>query len=68
VNEADFVVGQDASLSPPRAVAWSARERIVIPLEELAENTGSVASALNNLAFAVGDSNGRSTYYTVPRV
>lgn len=68
VNDADFLVGQDASTTPPRAAAWSARTRVKLLLGALGANSGSTATAINNRNFAVGDSDGTSTYYTVPQL
>jgi uncharacterized membrane protein len=66
VNDADFLVGQDAATTPARAAAWSARTRVKILLGALKANSGSTATAINNRNFAVGDSDGESTYYPVP--
>jgi len=65
VNESDWLVGQDTSTSPPTAVAWSARFRTRFQLGQLRPGTASIASALNNLSFAVGDTGGLSTYYSL---
>lgn len=66
INDAGILVGQDASAKPPRAAAWSARTRIKILLGGANSSSSSTATAINNRNFAVGDTDGDSTYYVVP--